>query len=193
MLVPVKTVTGPGLPALILGERLTCPLCGILLCKCVGFGDGPPSHFRKPTTRATRGSGTQEFSKAEAPSRDHIKLESSGGVVEDVSNGIYPGQARIAANDNPGGGKVWRTPSKNPLMIDRTNLTLQNWRKKPYDRDRRDSGWEDPRRMLILLSNYINHFISYSSQKDIYQDLTGITPTTPGPRYSRCLLIWEVC
>ena len=184
----VPTRPCPGLPAIVLGERLTCPLCGILLCKCVGFGDGPPSHFRKPTTRATRGTGNHEFRKAEAPNHFHSKLESSGPVVEDGSIGIYPGQARIAANDDPRSGKVWRTPSKNPLMIGRTNLTLQNWKKKPYDRVRRDrdSGWEDSRRMLIFLSNYINHFISHSSQKDIDQD---------GPRYStrRCLLIWEVC
>ena len=53
-------------------------------------------------------------------------------------------------------------------MIDPTNfkLTLQNRTRKPYDRehakcDRKD--WEERgRSMLILFSDYINHFINYS-------------------------------
>ena len=44
--------------------------------------------------------------------------ESYGTVVENRSTGIDPGRAWIDANKNTGDGKVWRTPSKNPLKSD---------------------------------------------------------------------------
>ena len=48
--------------------------------------------------------------------------ESFGIVVEDRSTGFNPGNAWIDASKNTGGGKVRRTPTKNPSMAD-CNLT----------------------------------------------------------------------
>ena len=52
----------------------------------------------------------------------NIVRESSGMIQEDHPTGIRPGQAWISPSVNTGVGEVWRTPSKNPMMID-CNLT----------------------------------------------------------------------
>ena len=61
----------------------------------------------------------KRFHKAEPPYHYHVKHESSGTIGEDRSTGVYPGHARIGTSRNKSGiGKVWRTPSKNPLIVE---------------------------------------------------------------------------
>ena len=62
------------------------------------------------------------YSGTESQYAYQYKHESIGTIGEDRSTGIHPGHARIDANFDTGVGEVWRTPSKNPLMVDR-NLT----------------------------------------------------------------------
>ena len=134
------------LPEVILNERLVlpCPSCGIpsLLCQsqCSGSPAGPvlpvyqgmdQSRRRHPSriqvTEPSLGQNRTEFREAEFPNHYKISHESSRVIPEDSSSGSYPGQARKGANDKTGVGKVWRTPSKNPLMAriesDRTSRT----------------------------------------------------------------------
>ena len=78
--------------------------------------------------------GLQRFHRAEAPKHNH-KPGSSRIVTEDWSFGIDSGHTWIGADESPGIGMVWRTPSKNPLIVDR-NLT-QQIRYSPYRRNHR--------------------------------------------------------
>ena len=59
--------------------------------------------------------------KAESLSNPNVH-ESTGTVFNDLSTGVDPGNAMIDASINPGIRKVWRTPSRNPLMAN-CNLT----------------------------------------------------------------------
>ena len=59
--------------------------------------------------------------KAE-PHTQYHKHESSGSVVKDRSTGVDPSMARINTSKETRAGKVWRTPSENPLMAN-CNLT----------------------------------------------------------------------
>ena len=77
----------------------------------------------------------QRFHWAEAPSHNHKKPGSSRRVAEDCSFGIDSGHACIGADESPGIGMVWRTPPKNPLIVDR-NLFHQI-RYSPYRRNHR--------------------------------------------------------
>ena len=93
----------------MLEDRFTCTKCGTFLLQC------PP--WNQHRTGRTQ---------AEAPHNYPFKREFLWAVVEDGATGIHLGQAWKGANNNPRGGKVWRSPSKNPLMVDpsRTNLNL---------------------------------------------------------------------
>ena len=92
-------------------------------------------YYQAPTrSRGSRRNG--RFRQAEAPLPHYqVTHGSSRTVAEDWSFGINPGHAWIGTNDNPGNGTVWRTPSKNPLIVDR-NLT-QQIRYSPYRRNHR--------------------------------------------------------
>ena len=78
--------------------------------------------------------------KTEAQYCNNVSHESPGTIAGDRSTGINPGYAQINANGNTRAGKVWRTPSRTPLMADH-NSTLQK-RTKPYDRDRSSRNWK---------------------------------------------------
>jgi hypothetical protein len=73
----------------------------------------PPSSGPSRTSKQHR-----RIHKAEALYTNHNKHELSGKVTENRSTGTDPGTAWISANDNSRVGKVWRTPSENPLIID---------------------------------------------------------------------------
>jgi hypothetical protein len=76
----------------------------------------PSQYYRAPSSGPRRtGKHRKGFRKAEAPNRNQLTHESSETVAEDRSTGIHPGHARIGANNNTRVGKVWRTPSKNPI------------------------------------------------------------------------------
>ena len=77
----------------------------------------------------------QRFRQAETPVHHQITHGSSRTDAEDRSFGINSGHAWIGADDRPGIGMVWRTPSKNPLIVD-CNLTQQTqMRYSPYRRN----------------------------------------------------------
>ena len=78
---------------------------------------GPSSQARIQRTRRFRQAGSQYTS-------NHYRHASSGTIEEDRSTGINPGYGWISANKEAGVGQVWRTPPKNPLIVDR-NLTKQ--------------------------------------------------------------------
>ena len=61
----------------------------------------------------------ERFRKAE-PSHNNHSYKSPGTMAEDCSTGADTGHAWIGANnsDDAGIGKVWRTPTKNPLIVD---------------------------------------------------------------------------
>jgi hypothetical protein len=83
----------------------------------------PQEHLnREPSSGPIRNRNEKGLRKAEAPKPNHLKHESSWTTPFGGSTGIDPGHAWTGAIDKTGGGKVWRTPSKNPSMIDR-NLT----------------------------------------------------------------------
>ena len=79
--------------------------------------------YRARSSGPSRSQHSKRFRKAETQYRHHNIHELSGMIAEDHSTGTHPGHAWIGANDNTGVGKVWRTPSKNPLMVD-CNLNL---------------------------------------------------------------------
>jgi hypothetical protein len=60
----------------------------------------------------------QGFNTTEAQYSYHYVHESSETVAEDRFRGIHPGRARMGASYETGTGKVWRTPSKDPLIAD---------------------------------------------------------------------------
>ena len=77
----------------------------------------------------------QRFHQAEAQLPNQNTHGPSRTVAEDRSFGIDSGHAWIGADDRPGIGTVWRTPSKNPLIVD-CNLTQQTqMRYSPYRRN----------------------------------------------------------
>ena len=65
----------------------------------------------------------KRFRKAE-PTHNNHSYESPGMMAEDHSAGVDTGHAWIGTNnaDDARIGKVWRTPTKNPLIVDH-NLT----------------------------------------------------------------------
>ena len=65
----------------------------------------------------------KRFHKAEPPYPNQSEHESSGTIREDRSIGVNPGMAWIGTGNKPGVRKVWRTPSKNPLIVDCDLLT----------------------------------------------------------------------
>ena len=93
-----------------------------------GFYDGsnqqapPAQQYQPPSSRRSRNQRKKWSRKTEHPLPNQVKHESSGAVFYNRSTGVDPGDAQIDASNNPGTGKVWRTPSKNPLMAD-CNLT----------------------------------------------------------------------
>ena len=60
----------------------------------------------------------QRLRKAKPPHPYHRKHESSGAAFYNRSTGVNPGMALNNASNNPGTGKVWRAPTKNPLVAD---------------------------------------------------------------------------
>ena len=66
----------------------------------------------------------KRFRKAEPSHNDNQYYESPGTMAEDRSTGVDTGHAWIGANNTNDAriGKVWRTPTKNPLIVDH-NLT----------------------------------------------------------------------
>ena len=80
-------------------------------------------HQRAPSSgpsRNPRNRRNQGFRKTEPLYNNQLKHESSGTVFCDSSTGV---DAQIDASNNPGMGKVWRTPSQNPLMADCKSAT----------------------------------------------------------------------
>jgi hypothetical protein len=61
----------------------------------------------------------KRFHKAEPLHPYQHIHESSRTIRKDRSTGTNLGHAGIGASNNTRVGKVWRTPSKNPIMIDR--------------------------------------------------------------------------
>ena len=90
--------------------------------------------YRPPSSGPHRNQPRKGPQMAEAPYRYNLAHESPGTIAGDRSTGINPGYAQIGANGNTRAGKVWRTPSRTPLMADH-NSTPQK-RTKPYNRDR---------------------------------------------------------
>jgi hypothetical protein len=74
---------------------------------------------RASSSGPSRNRNGRGFRKAEPPYPNQSKHAPSGRIGEDRSTGTNPRHARIGASNNTGVGKVWRTPSKNPFMIDR--------------------------------------------------------------------------
>ena len=72
-----------------------------------------------PSSAGPRQNQRKRFRKAE-PSHNNQSHESPGTMAEDRSTGVDTGHAWIGANnsDDAGMGKVWRTPTKNPLIVD---------------------------------------------------------------------------
>ena len=95
---------------------------------CAGPVYGPAYHgmahwqqhqhqYRIPSSGPSRNQHSKGFRKAEALYKYHLLHELSGTIAEDRFTGIDPGYAWTGANDNTGVGKVWRTPSRNPINI----------------------------------------------------------------------------
>ena len=80
----------------------------------------PHDQYRPPRSGPSRNRRRNGPRKAEYPYTNQDTHELSGAVPHDRSSGVDPGMARNDARNNPGGGEVWRTPSKNPLMADAT-------------------------------------------------------------------------
>ena len=80
------------------------------------------NQYRPPSSGPRRNQRKKGSRKADTPYLNQFYHESSGTVFCDHSTGVNPSMARIDASNNPGRGKVWRTPSKNPMMTD-CNLT----------------------------------------------------------------------
>ena len=78
--------------------------------------------YQPPSFRPSRNRLKETSRKAEHPTPNHKLHESNGAVFYDRSTGVDLGIAQIDASNNPGTGKVWITPSKEPLTAD-CNLT----------------------------------------------------------------------
>ena len=108
------------LPTILFEESFSCERCEHFFCQGTcpraipqGTQEGPSQQrLGLPSVREI----TREFREAEPPHINQSRHESSRANVGPF--GSHPGQARIGATDNSGGGKAWRTPSKNPLMTD---------------------------------------------------------------------------
>ena len=74
-------------------------------------------HQWAPRSGPSRNRRNQGFRQTVPLYINQFTHESSGTVFYDSSTGVDPGDAQINSN-NPGKGKVWRTPSKNLLMAD---------------------------------------------------------------------------
>jgi hypothetical protein len=83
-----------------------------------GMAQQHQHQYRAPSSGPCRNQRSKGSRKAEAQFLFHISHESSGTIAGDRSTSIHPGYARIGANNNTGAQKVWRTPSRNPLMAD---------------------------------------------------------------------------
>ena len=100
----------------------------------------------------------RRFHQAGSPHNNHF-IHASSGTIENRSTSINPGYARISANDEAGVGQVWRTPPKNPLIVDR-NLTQQTqyhpyhsaYRSRQARNEAKISEKKPPKGMLISLS-----------------------------------------
>ena len=143
-LVPTNTSrwqrpSAPEAPIILLEEVLPCERCTTLRCSgspfCSGHGpehvvyrspmavDNSRPYQREPSSGPQRRNrNKQGLHEAEASKPNQFTHESSETVSYDGSIGIDLGHAWINANNETGKGKVWRTPSKNSLTIDR-NLT----------------------------------------------------------------------
>ena len=114
------------LPCQCCGGFFNCPFC--VSAVPVGYQGMAPNQqyqhhqYRERSSGPSRNQNRNGYHKAETLYRNHIVHESSRTVLHDGSTGFDLGHPRIDANNKTGKGKVWRTPSKNPLMIDR-NLT----------------------------------------------------------------------
>ena len=97
---------------------------GLLLCAgpvYQGMAQQHQHQYRAPSSGPSRNQRGKGSRKTEAQYLYNSKHESPGTITGDRSTGIYPGHARIGASDNTGAGKVWRTPSRNPLMADQNS------------------------------------------------------------------------
>ena len=91
-------------------------------CSCPAIHQGIDqqhrSQYRAPSSGPRRNQRRKGFSEAEAQDFFNRLHESSRTIAGDRSTGIHPGYAQIGANNNTGAEKVWKTPSRNPLMAD---------------------------------------------------------------------------
>ena len=114
------------LPCQCCGGFFSCPFC--VSAVPIGYQGMAPSQqyqqdqYQERSSGPSRNQNRNGHHKAETLYSNHLAHESSGTVLHDGFTGFNLGNPRIDANDRSGKGKVWRTPSKNPLMIDR-NLT----------------------------------------------------------------------
>ena len=85
-----------------------------------GMAQQLPHLYRPPTWSSGphRNQRRKGSHKAELQYRYNTTHESPGTIAGDRSTGINPGYAQINANGNTRAGKVWRTPSRTPLMAD---------------------------------------------------------------------------
>ena len=80
----------------------------------------PNQYYQAPSSSGPSRNGRQHsrgFRQAGAPYTKQSK-HVSPRTIADRSTGIYRGMTQIAAEDETGVEQVWRTPSKNPLMVD---------------------------------------------------------------------------
>jgi hypothetical protein len=79
----------------------------------------PQHQYRPPSSGPSRSRRRKKGSrKAEPQHPYHVIHESSRTVFYDHSTGVDLGRPQIGASNNPGIGKVWRTPPKKPFMAD---------------------------------------------------------------------------
>lgn len=128
----------------ILQEILPCQGCGGFDCWSFCAGPGPViliydseghgmqhDHWQyrerssgPSRTRQTRNQNHRNgLREAENPQSYQNVHDMSRTILEDGSVSFDLGNAWIEANNKSGSGKVWRTPSKNPSMVDH-NLIL---------------------------------------------------------------------
>ena len=119
----------PNLQRQILDEQPPCMWCGGFFCNCAAFssgytgsllyqGMGQPQQF-EPSPGPSRWQNQNELRKAESPYFFNQRHESSGAFSGEGSTGFYPGGQAWTVAKNSGNEKVWRTPSKNPFIVDR--------------------------------------------------------------------------
>ena len=76
--------------------------------------------YQPPSSAGPSRNQRKRFRKAEVPYHaiNQFKHQSSGTVAKDRSTGVDTGHAWIGTNEDAGMGKVWITPTKNPLIVD---------------------------------------------------------------------------